>query len=203
MKDRHEPSTSEMASDTPSISGEVVIVSGLPRSGTSMLMQMLVAYGLTAFTDGEREADPSNPRGYYEHEKVKGSAQDARWVSEAKGHVVKVVAPLLPSLPSGPRYRVVFIERDINEVLRSQAVMLERKGVPPAPEASLRAAYRRHLREAKAWLESNAEALYLNHAAVLNSPREAAVEIDQFLGHSGDLDAMAATIDPALHRQRA
>ncbi|MEM8557190.1 MAG: hypothetical protein AAGG50_05135 [Bacteroidota bacterium] len=193
----------------------VVVVSGLPRSGTSMLMQMLTAGGLTAFTDGAREADTSNPRGYYEHERVKALVRDKAWLPDADGHVVKIVAPLLPHLPPGPRYRVVLLERDLHQVLRSQAAMLEREGRPVADETVLRNAYARHLALAKAWAERqpSADLLVLGHADVIADPAAAAAQLAHFLKDSLrsekdapqalDVAAMAGVVDPSLHRQRS
>ncbi|MDX1421453.1 MAG: hypothetical protein R3181_15920 [Rubricoccaceae bacterium] len=184
---------------------EVIVVSGLPRSGTSMLMQMLTAGGLRAFTDAARTADESNPRGYYEHERVKALAHDKTWVPEAHEHVVKVVAPLLPLLPKGPAYRVVLLERDLEEVIRSQAAMLERLERPAAASDALRAVYARQLKAARAWLDATpgADALALQHADVLADPAGAAARLNAFLGGGLDEDAMAAVVDPSLHRQRA
>ncbi|MEM6785777.1 MAG: hypothetical protein AAF624_18805 [Bacteroidota bacterium] len=202
------------AQAAPAVSFEglsVVVVSGLPRSGTSMLMQMLTAGGLTAFTDGAREADASNPRGYYEHDRVKALARDKAWLPDADSRVVKVVAPLLPHLPAGPRYRVVLLERDLDQVLRSQAAMLERQGRPVADAAVLRNAFGRHLARARTWTErrGDTEALVLHHADVVRNPSQAATQLAAFL--SGFLDdapaldaeAMAAVVDPTLHRQRS
>ncbi|MEM8600137.1 MAG: hypothetical protein AAGF99_09460 [Bacteroidota bacterium] len=189
----------------------VVVVSGLPRSGTSMLMQMLTAGGLVAFTDGAREADDSNPRGYYEHDRVKALARDRTWLPDADGQVVKVVAPLLPHLPAGPRYRVVLLERDLDQVLRSQAAMLGRQGRPAGDATVLRNAYARHLARARTWTERfpGVETLVLGHAEVVRAPAQAAAELAAFL--RGFLDAvpaldaaaMAAVVDPTLHRQRS
>lgn len=109
------------------------IVTGLPRSGTPMMMQMLVAGGLTPLTDGQREADASNPKGYYEYEKATQLRRDANWIGEANGKVVKIVAQLLSELPtetSGKpkHYRIVFMERELDEVLASQSTMLDLQG---------------------------------------------------------------------------
>lgn len=183
---------------------EVVVVSGLPRTGTSMLMQMLTAGGLGAFTDGARAADENNPRGYFEHERVKALAHDKAWLPEAHGHAVKVVAPLLPHLPAGPAYRVVFLERGLEEVLRSQAAMLARLGRPSADPAALRPVYSRHLAAAHAWLDAQprAEVLHLGHHEVVAEPARAAARLNAFLGSALDEAAMAAVVDPTLHREK-
>jgi hypothetical protein len=182
----------------------ITVVSGLPRSGTSMLMQMLDAGGLPPFTDAERAPDASNPRGYYEHERVKALARDNSWLAEAEGHVVKVIAQLLGHLPDGFDYRVAFLERDLDEVLASQAAMLQRLGRPGAEPDVLRPIFERQLAGAQRWLDAHPRAtvLYVRHGDVVADPAEQAARLNAFLG--GDLDqaAMAAAVDPALHRQR-
>ncbi|MBK6374535.1 MAG: hypothetical protein IPF67_15705 [Saprospiraceae bacterium] len=110
------------------IKGTITVVSGLPRSGTSMMMQMLEAAGLDIFTDKERTADDSNPKGYYEHEAVKNLQHNNKWLPEAKGKVVKIIAQLLSHLPANYHYQVIFMERDVLEVIASQQKMLVRDG---------------------------------------------------------------------------
>src|SRR5512139_2049136 len=107
----------------------VIIVSGLPRSGTSMLMKMLEAGGVPLVTDGVRTPDEDNPKGYYEVERVKDLAneQDKTWLRQSKGKGLKVISYLLKSLPADVNYKVVFIRREIEEVLASQKKMLDRR----------------------------------------------------------------------------
>ena len=183
----------------------VVVVTGLPRSGTSMLMQMLAAGGLEAFSDGARAPDANNPRGFLEHARVRALARDAEWLPEADGRAVKVVAPLLPHLPAGPAYRVVWLDRDLDEVLRSQRRMLARLGRPAAPDDTLRAAYARHLEAAAAWTETTPRVgvLRLDYARVTEAPTEAARTLAAFLDRGLDVEAIAAAVDPALYRERA
>ena len=184
----------------------LTIVSGLPRSGTSMAMQMLVAGGLSPYTDALREADESNPKGYYEHEKIKATATDASWIEEADGLTAKVVAPLLPHLPAGPTYRIVFMERNLDELIDSQKAMLARDGLTAADAERLGKAYALMLRQAVEWAEGPAAPalLRLNHRRVIADPTEAATRIADFLGLPADrIPTMAAVVDPSLHRQRA
>jgi hypothetical protein len=167
-------------------------------------MQMLAAGGRPAFSDGVRGADASNPRGYLEHERVKSLARDSGWVAAAENHALKVVAPLLPLLPAGPAYRVVFVQRDMDEVLRSQAAMLATSGNTAGRPDALRQAFVRHLADARAWAAAHAEAvLTLDHRALIATPREAARELAEFAGDGLDAAAMAAVVDPSLHRQRS
>src|SRR5262245_21300644 len=127
--------------------GFVTVVSGLPRSGTSMLMRMLDCGGIPALSDGERVADEDNPRGYYELEQVKPLPDGAEWLERAPGRAVKVVSALLDKLPPGYQYRVLFLEREIEEVLASQRRMLERRGQPTdrVGDAEMARMFRRHL----------------------------------------------------------
>src|SRR5262245_31961291 len=134
------------------MSGEIIIVSGLPRSGTSLMMQMLSSGGIEVLTDNLRTADADNPRGYYEFEKVKQIERDSSWLPQARGKAVKMVSQLLYHLPGGERYRVIFLERDLGEVLLSQEKMLRRLGRPAAPADEMRRAYTLHLERLHRWL---------------------------------------------------
>ena len=182
----------------------ITVVSGLPRSGTSMMMQMLEAGGLTPFTDDQRAADASNPRGYYEHERVKSLARDNAWIEEADGHVIKVIAQLLHHLPDGPAYRVVFMERDLDEVLGSQTAMLGRLGRPAVNPAVLRPVFARQLDVAKAWLAAHdtTKALFVEHRRTISAPAAVVAELNAFLSGGLDEAAMAAVVDPSLHREQ-
>ena len=184
----------------------VVIVSGLPRSGTSMMMQMIEAGGVPVLSDAKRSADDDNPRGYYEYEPVKATRKDAAWVAAAVGKVVKVVHLLLMDLPVDHRYRVVFMRRPLEEVLASQAKMLQRQGQSGANLAPdrLAKAFGQQLDKVANWLtgQSNFDVLYVEHGQVLTDPQTQAARINQFLGGALDEAAMAAVADPALYRQR-
>ena len=186
----------------------VVVVSGLPRSGTSMAMQMLSAGGLTCATDGIRAADEDNPRGYFEVERVKQlhKEDDKSWMEAHQGQAVKVISFLLRHLPGDLRYRVLLIHRDLQEVLASQRRMLQRRGEDPdaVPEPEMARAFADHLREVEAFLEGapNFDVLPLDHARILADPAAAAAAIDGFLGGGLDRGAMAAAVDRSLHRNR-
>lgn len=185
----------------------LTIVSGLPRSGTSMMMQMLDQGGMPALTDHVRTADEDNPKGYYEFEAVKRLSEDASWVAAAQGKVVKMVYRLLYDLPSSHEYRVVFMRRDLREVISSQEVMLERSGKPSGdvPPDKLSAIYEKELRDVESWLERqpNFQVLYVNHREVLEHPQEVAESLNAFLGGGLDVAAMAAVPDRGLYRKRA
>jgi hypothetical protein len=186
----------------------ITIVSGLPRSGTSMMMKMLEAGGLPPLTDNLRTADEDNPKGYYEFERVKQLPQgDVAWLPEAQGKVVKVIAALLPSLPGGYHYRVIFMQRAMPEVLASQRQMLIRRGEDPdkIPDAVMAQLFEKHLRQVDDWIKqhANVERLDVNYNELLKNPQPFIEQVNAFLENQLDKARMAAVVDPALHRQRS
>ena len=183
----------------------ITVVSGLPRSGTSMLMQMLDAAGYPCLTDGVRRADADNPRGYFEYEKVKRLRRDCSWIPEAKGKAVKIIAQLIPFLPPQFSYQVIFIARDINEVLASQRKMLQRQGKSGGnlSDVQLHQIFERQVLEVKGVLaQRNVPTLDVAFSEALQYPMKIAEKIQAFLGENLDVNAMAAVIDPNLYRQR-
>lgn len=185
----------------------ITIVSGLPRSGTSLMMQMLVAGGMTPLSDGERVADVDNPRGYLEWERIKTLPNDPGCVAEAEGKVVKVISRLLLSLPAGHEYRVIFMQRPLPEVLASQDQMLRHRGTykEGANPAIMAAAFEKHLREVYAWFEAKpyVKSMLLAYRDVLTDPKLAAQKISDFTGIALNLDAMAQQVDASLYRNRS
>ena len=186
----------------------IVVVSGLPRSGTSMLMKMLEAGGLPLVTDGQRAADEDNPKGYFEVERVKDLAQetDKSYLREARGKGLKVISFLLKSLPADLNYRVIFIRRELDEVLASQAKMLARRGEKDAsaPER-MRKLFEDDLWKASYLLKHRAqfETLTVHYSTILAKPEEEARRINAFLGGALNVEAMAQAVDPTLYRNRA
>ncbi len=184
----------------------VTIVSGLPRSGTSMMMQMLSAGGITPLVDENRPADEDNPRGYYEYEPARQLIKNKQWLPEAKGRVVKLVAQLLPHLPTQHSYRIVFIKREIDEVLRSQRTMLDRLGRRGADldEQRLAKSFSRQLSQVDAWLNQyKIPRLVIGYRDVLDNAQDAAEQLANFLNHDLNLSAMAGAVDHTLYRQRS
>ncbi len=184
----------------------VVIVSGLPRSGTSLMMQMLHAGGLPILSDDQRPPDANNPRGYFEFAPVRRLADaGAPWMESARGYGLKVISPLLVYLPTGFEYAVIFMQRDLDEIVRSQRSMLARLGqdVTRFDVAKSRAEYEQHLSAVRLWLnrQGNVRVLEVAYRAVIDSPQEIAERVSQFVGHL-DVDAMAAVVDPSLYRER-
>jgi hypothetical protein len=184
----------------------VVIVSGLPRSGTSMMMRMLEVGGMPVLVDNLRQADEDNPNGYYEFEPVKQVREDASWLEDARGKAVKMVYRLLYDLPQDGSYRVIFMTRKLAEVIASQNTMLQRngKGSDDLTGEQLAEIYRKQLQEARAWLDSrpNFEVLYVDYGEALNDTRRIADELNQFLHGGLNTNAMAEVPNPSLYRQR-
>ena len=184
----------------------VTIVSGLPRSGTSLMMQMLSAGGIPPLTDEIRAADEDNPRGYLEFERVKQIKQDKSWLDEAAGKAVKMVHLLLYDLPQGRPYRVVFMRRNLDEVLASQRKMLTRQGKAGAqlPEEQLRKVFKDQVRKVTSWLttQPNVKSIEVTYHELIADPRGHAARLNEFLGGGLDVDAMVGAVDPNLYRNR-
>lgn len=185
----------------------VIVVSGLPRSGTSLMMQMLRAGGVPVLSDEQRAADEDNPRGYLELERVKNLRTDKSWLGEAHGKAVKVIHLLLPELPDDREYRVIFMHRALEEVVQSQAKMLERSGKQGAALGADRlvAVFKNQLAQVSAGLHKrcNMRVLSVEHARLLASPREEAQRVAEFVDRQLDVDAMAGAVDQNLYRNRA
>ena len=188
----------------------ITIVSGLPRSGTSLMMQMLDAGGLPVLSDGERKADTDNPKGYLEWERIKQLPKDPSLIAEAEGKVVKVISQLILSLPADYEYRIVFMQRPLPEVLKSQDEMLRRRGNADAISSSstdtsaIEEAFQRHLIEVNRWLAGrrNLQVSRVHYHRVLREPKAVAEEITAFLQVPLDIEAMVRQVDGSLYRNR-
>jgi hypothetical protein len=185
----------------------IVVVSGLPRSGTSMMMKMLEAGGLPPVVDGLRQPDTDNPEGYYEHERVKQLDKgDGDWVAEARGKTVKVISALVEFLPPGYQYRLIFMNRRMDEVLRSQRKMLERRGEQSdVSDDKLAELMAKHVRKVKAWVvvQPNFRLLDLDYNQMLADPLPYVRKVNGFLGGFLDESAMEAVVNPNLYRNRS
>jgi predicted AlkP superfamily phosphohydrolase/phosphomutase len=185
----------------------VIVVTGLPRSGTSMVMRMLQAGGVAVTTDGERQADEDNPLGYFEVERVKRLAQepDKSWLSQSRGKAIKVISHLLQSLPHDNYYKVILCERDLGEVLKSQNVMLQRRAQPnPIEDAQAREHYERHLAHIRIFMKikRNMEFLPVRYDEAIGSPRAFAERLNTFLGGRLNVERMVEVVDSKLYRNR-
>ena len=184
----------------------ITIVSGLPRSGTSMMMRMLEAGGIPALTDDLRTPDEDNPNGYYEFEDVKSIENYTTWIDRAPGHSVKMVYSLLEHLPTDFDYRIVFMRRDVDEILQSQKAMLKRNGIETdIPDNTMKTLFERQLRQFYTWLPSQTHLKLINvsYNELLSRPESVIAQINRHFGESIDQSAMLATIDPGLYRHRA
>lgn len=185
----------------------IPVVSGLPRSGTSLMMRMLEAGGIPPLTDHERSADDDNPGGYYEFERVKQLEKgDTAWLAATAGKAVKVISVLLRHLPAAYHYRVIFMERELGEVLASQQKMLvNRAEDAEAVDAQQMALlFANHLQEIRRWLaaQPNVDVLYISYSDLLSAPMPLVTQINNFLGGQLNTAAMLDVIDPTLYRNR-
>jgi hypothetical protein len=184
----------------------MIIVSGLPRSGTSMMMKAIDAGGIEPIIDHIRKADEDNPKGYYEFELVKKTKEDASWIKDASGKVVKMVYRLLYDLPAETQYRVIFMQRDLKEILDSQSKMLERSGKSGGgiPDEQMKALFEAELSKCKKWLaqQPNFKVFYIDHRDMINDGAAQAIKISDFLDGGLNTEAMAGVVDPALYRNR-
>ena len=186
----------------------ITIVSGLPRSGTSLMMSMLKHGGLELLVDHIRKADDDNPKGYFEFERVKKLPEgDYEWLASADGKVVKIVSYFLDKLPSNFQYKVVFVEREISEILKSQKKMMINRGekIDDEEDNMMRKYFENHLRTIKKWLseQSNFEVKYTSYNQIMKNPDKYATEINDFFDNSLDVQKMSKVIDKKLYRQKS
>ena len=185
----------------------IVVVSGLPRSGTSMMMKMLEAGGMQVLTDEIRTADEDNPKGYYEFERVKQIESDQGWLPDAQGRVVKMIGALLRHLPPDYSYQIIFMQRNMEEVLASQRRMLVRRGEPTdrISDERMAALFEKHVAQLMSWIAERPEmeVLDVNYSDVLEQPAKQAERVNRFLGNALEVEKMASVVDPSLYRQRA
>ena len=184
-----------------------MVVSGLPRSGTSMAMKMLEAGGLSVVTDGLRTADEDNPKGYYEDERVKDLYQpgDKAWLRDSRGKVIKIISFLLKSLPDDNNYKVLFMHRNLREIVASQNKMLARRGEKnDTPDDRAVALLEEQVRDARFFLRRpQFEVLELNYRETLDSPRPLAIRMAEFVDEPLDVEKMTQVVDVQLYRNRS
>jgi hypothetical protein len=168
------------------------------------MMQMLASGGVDVVTDNVRTADTDNPRGYYELERVKRIKQDASWLPEARGKAVKMVSQLLYYLLPSERYRIIFMQRDLDEILISQEKMLERLGRSAVTRDQMKQSFTVHLERLHEWLcrQPSIQVLYVSYNDLLQRPEEQAKRVCEFLGGEANVGRMAASVDPTLYRNK-
>lgn len=183
------------------------MVSGLPRSGTSMMMKMLAEGGLQTVTDSLRAADDDNPNGYFEFEPVKQMAEgEIQWLEGARGRVIKVISALLEHLPPRYHYKVIFMERPLQEVLASQKKMLlNRSESSTVGDEEMAEQFKKHLAAIKYWLarQPNVEVFYMDYGKMLASPETHCRTLAGFLDIPLDVARMQAVPNEKLYRNRA
>jgi hypothetical protein len=185
----------------------ITVVSGLPRSGTSMMMKMLEAGGIPPLTDQLRAADTDNPKGYYEFERVKQLDKgDTAWVADARGKAVKVISALLKHLPANYDYRVIFVRRHMAEILASQRKMLINRNEDPdkMDDAQMAMLFEKHVKQVEQWLaeQPNVAVLYVHYSDILSTPLAQMTRMNEFLGGHLNTEKMIEAIDPNLYRNR-
>ena len=184
----------------------ITIVSGLPRSGTSMMMRMLEAGGMRILKDEIRKADDDNPAGYYEFEKVKKLKKDPSWLENAKGKAVKIISSLLEHLPERYTYKIIFMHRNMEEILNSQRQMLIRRGEPTdeVSDEKIGKMFLKHLQKIEERLnkQSNMDVLTIHYNEILKEPAKHGEIINRFLGNALNTKNMTGVIDRTLYRQR-
>ncbi len=177
---------------------DIIVVSGLPRSGTSMMMQMLRAGGITLITDEKRPADEHNPYGYFEFEKVKDLEQDNKWLNDHQGKAIKILFHLLKFLPGNLSYKIIFIQRDLNNVLNSQNKMLQGYGKPLQDKNIVNSIFEKASQEIEQWIkkQKNMQVLFINYADVLNKPDGNAEKLKTFLARGLNTKKMTTAVSP-------
>ena len=186
----------------------IPIVSGLPRSGTSLMMNMLAAGGLEVMTDHLRIPDDDNPVGYFELEEVKRLIQgEHSWLAQLNGKAVKVISTLLPYLPDGYHYRIIFMRRAMEEVLASQRKMLINRGENPdkVRDEQMAEMFQKDLQQSERWINSQTHTsrIDVNYRQLIANPRPLVAEINRFMGGGLGEDKMLGVIDPSLYRHRS
>jgi hypothetical protein len=168
------------------------------------MMQMLDRGGLGVITDNIRTADTDNPRGYYELEQVKRIKEDVSWLPATRGTAFKMVSQLLYELPANEKYRVIFMERDLDEMILSQEKMLARLGKPSAPADLIKDHFTKHLAKLRDWLASqrNLQVIYVRYSDLVEHPEVEARRVSEFLDGRVDPSLMAQSVDPSLYRNR-
>ena len=185
---------------------QIVIGTGLPRSGTSMMMKMLEAGGVPALCDGQRAADRDNPNGYYEFEAVKKTRQDSRWLQQAMGKAVKMVYSLLYDLPAGRQYKVIFMRRDLSEILASQNQMLKNMNLSSrVDDARMATLFDAEITRFRKWIVTSKQIDFVEvpYNDIASGNLIPLKQINSHLGGRLNTAAMAAVVDSSLYRNRA
>jgi len=185
---------------------DIIVVTGLPRSGTSLMMQILQSLEIELFTDNHRSADDSNPKGYYEHELVKTLEDDNSWLTHAKGTAIKIVSPLIKYLPVNLNYRIILMNRDLDEIIQSQNKMLTERNVKEETIKSeaLKQIFIKDLKQSREWIHTqlHCESLEISHSNLIDNPAPELKKIKSFLKIETDITLVLKVIDKKLYRSK-
>jgi len=186
---------------------KIIVVSGLPRSGTSMMMKMLEEGGIPILTDAIRGADDDNPNGYYEFELVKKLPEGQnQWLADANHKVVKIISALLEHLPVNYRYKIIFMEREPREILASQQKMLaNRNEKSEISDTEMQEQFQKHLAAIKYWLarQPHMDVMYVDYNKMISKPENYCQAIADFIAIPVDVSKMLAVPNESLYRNRA
>ena len=182
----------------------IIVVSGLPRSGTSLMMQILQKAGIPLLTDEKRRADVNNPRGYFEYQPVKKLKEDNSWLHRARGKALKIVSPLLVYLPDAFHYQIIFMQRSLDEIIASQNKMLNSRAIPPTPSQRLRNYLANHLLQINTYLSNkkNISVLKIDFKTLIDQPETELAKLSEFLGHPFNHETIKSVIQRDLYRTR-
>ena len=184
----------------------IIVVSGLPRSGTSLMMKMLVQGGVESLTDNKKKADDDNKGGYFEYEPVKNLKEDNSWLFKACGKSVKIISFFLHFLSDDHKYKIIFMRRDMDEILASQTRMLVRRGesTKGPNDEEMKEIYQSHIKEVKEWLsnQDHIESIEISYNKTVRNPDYSVGIVNAFLGGNLDEKAMIRTVDKRQYRQR-
>ncbi|MHB2154977.1 sulfotransferase domain-containing protein [Calditrichota bacterium GD2] len=183
----------------------IIVVSGLPRSGTSLMMQILQAAGVPLLVDNVRQSDVNNPRGYFEYQAVKNLKNDNQWLKYAKGKAVKIISHLLYHLPAEFQYKVIFMNRNLDEIIASQNRMLKNVGkVSEIDDDTLKRHYAAHLFDISRWLthQKNVQVRQINFHHLFEKPQTELAILSDFLNIAFNTEQIQQVIQPELYRTK-
>jgi hypothetical protein len=184
----------------------IIVVSGLPRSGTSMMMQMLKVSGVDLVMDDTRKPDLYNTRGYYEYEKVKEIKKDTSWLDGIQGKAVKIISQLLYHLPESHQYKIIFMQRNMEEIISSQNKMLSSRGrgSDVINDTIMAEKFERHLEKIRKWIvnQGNIECLYIHYNNIIEDPIKTITKLNDFFDNQINIRPMLKVIDKSLYRIR-
>lgn len=179
----------------------ITLITGIPRSGTSLMMQLFKAANVDIATDAIRTEDDNNPKGYYELEAVKGIVKNNAFLKDLDGKTIKIVAPLVTFIDLSLEYRVVFMIRDLDEVVQSQEKMVGKD--QQDQKEKFKTMYAMHIEKSRQFLNShNIPFIEIQHRELLQNPELSLKRLIDFCGWETPLEELKSVIDHSLYRNR-